>query len=279
MHPRPSEPLEAQERLGELFGSVADALVVYIPADSAESLTARAAAVDRALASPEGRRAGVAGTFGLSSLLPDPALVNARAARLASLDAGRIIADFRSAVAESSFAPEAFAHFEEFLGLLLSRRSGLSPERLIAEYPTLAATILSDRTIDRTDPRAPHEAITLVFFDHTLNDRSLRDTSIQGVQKLLASMPEQSDDPPPRRGLLPKPTLTGVTVVSHDLEQLIRKDVARVLAISLAAVLLTIVVAFHRIADIALSLIPVAAAVVAVVAYMATANERLNLAT
>jgi predicted RND superfamily exporter protein len=266
MHPRPNPPLEAQRRAAQLFGGIADPLLIHLTADSPDELVARAHAIDRALHSAQASPAGVSATFGLATLLPDPAARPALAARFALLDPDRIVADFTAAVQESLFDPAGFREYSEFLRTLTTAREPPGLDSL-ERYPSLAETSLAPpepAAAPGTGGARRREAVTYVFFDHSLDERAQRDGAVLTIRSLLAGVPGA--------------TLTGVTVVAYDVERLIRRDIPRVVAICGAAVLLTVIVLFRRPADVGLILLPVWWSVASVLAYMTLAGERINLA-
>jgi predicted RND superfamily exporter protein len=258
MHPRPSPPLEAQREISRRFSGVADSLLLLIDGDTPDGLAAAAHAATRALSGPEGRSIGYAGSFGLASLVPDPARQGPRAARLALLDPDAMIAAFQDAVLQSRFTPDAFHAYGEFLHVLLSHRK--APDvTVLASYPGLAGLVLPEDA----SGRAPTSTLTFLFFERNLDDRAERDRVVSGVRSLLAGVPGA--------------TLTGVSVVGGDLEAMIRRALPRVLAISAAAVVLTILLAFRRLADVLLALLPAVWSIGSVLAWMALGRERLNM--
>ncbi len=209
MHPRPNAPLEAQAKLVQRFGADPASLLVHLHADSPRQLVELAHEVAHRLDTPPVRSAGVAGTFGLSALLPDPRLIASRQAAMTPDQARAIVAEFRRAIADSSFSPEAYEPYAQFLEKLLDRPHAPTLQDL-KRYPTLAATLLSRDTLVG---QGPPEAITLLSLRHSLNDRAGRVAAVTAVREALTG--------------LPGATLTGLSVIQLDTEAIIARDLPR----------------------------------------------------
>jgi hypothetical protein len=115
MHPRPNPALETQDAIARRFGAVPGALLVHLRADTPAALVSLAHAVDERLGGARPREAGVVGTIGLATVLPDPAVVTRRLAEVGPGEADRAVADFRAAVADSPFDAAAFEPYAGFL--------------------------------------------------------------------------------------------------------------------------------------------------------------------
>ena len=212
MHPRPNPPLVAAAEVGRRMGADPGSMSVYLHAASPGELVRLAYAVDRRLATPAVRAAGVVGTIGLPSLLPDPAVVASRRFPPAEID--RVLADFRSAVGETAFDPAAFAGYETFLRFVLGGPKVPTPADLTA-YPRLAESMLS------RDEMAGHfrpgdcEAVTLLLVDRPLTRRADRVAAVSAVRAALADVPGA--------------TLTGLGVAGLAAESAVARDLPRLL--------------------------------------------------
>lgn len=260
MHPRPNRPLEAQARVGRLFGGAGDAMIVYMTAPDAVRLVTLAHEVDRRLRTDGARAAGVSGSLGLASLLPDPAASTARAEQIRSIDADRVIADFRAAVDASIFEPHAFDDFVKFLKTILTPGPVPGVEAL-RRYPALASEVLPDQT---PAPGEPQEAIALVWFSATLDEAGARARAVTGLREAL-------------RGL-DGATPTGLGAIGYDLEQAIKRELPRSLGFAGGAILVALFLYFRRPVEVALALVPVIFGVVSLLAFMRLTGDRFNMA-
>ncbi len=214
MHPKPNPPLDAAARIAARMGSDPGSMSVYLHAATAEELVRTAYAVDARLTAPAVRQAGVVGTIGLASLLPDPAAVAGR--RFAPAEVDRVLADFRSAVAETSFDPAAFAGYEAFLRFVLGGPRAPSLADLTG-YPRLAEAVLSrDEMAGRFRP-GDFEAVTLLRVDRPLTDRAAREAAVGAVRSALAGVPGA--------------TLTGLGVAGLAAESAVARDLPRLVGV------------------------------------------------
>jgi len=272
MHPKPNPALDTQTEIAGRFGSSPQSLVVYLEADDPEQLVALAHEVDRRLTSDAARSQGVAGTFGLATLLPDPRAVAARAAAIDQGEADRTVAAFRSAVADSPFDPAAYEPYARFLRMLLARRSAPTTADLL-KYPSLASLVLPRRDVEEASVRGdngrdssrarPHTAITVVLLDRPIDDRSTRGRVVDAVRSALRD--------------LPGATLTGISVVSHDAEAVVHRDLPLMLAVGTGVVALYLLAHFRSIRDTALVLLPTAFSVLCLLALMRLGGLKLNM--
>jgi predicted RND superfamily exporter protein len=263
MHPRPNRPLEAQQRIGELFGGAGDSMVVHMEAPDGRALAAMAHEVDRRLRSEAGRASGVVASLGPANLLPDPAAAAQRSAQIASIDAERVVADFGEALAESIFEPAAFEGYIEFLRELLTPREppGLADLR---RYPSVASQVLPASGPGRAPAGGAEEAIAMVWFAETLDESESRARAVVGLRGVLAGVPGA--------------TATGIGAIGHDLERAIRRELPRSLGVASGAVLVALLLYFRRPADVALALVPVVFGVVMLLAFMRLTRGRFNMA-
>jgi len=260
MHPQPNAPLEAQQRIAQRMGGSPGSLIVYLQAHSPEELVRLSHRVDERLRSDAAKRAGVLGTYGLPMLLPDPQRVAARRAQIRPDDADRVVADFRAAVAETGFAPAAFEPYADFLKHLLRDAKPPTINDVLAR-PELAKTVLArDAVAGRA---APTEAITLVFVDNPLEDAALRGKVIDAIRGSLAG--------------LDGATLTGLNVISHDVQATIQSDLQRVTLLAIAIVLLYLFAQLRTLHEPLLALVPMAFSLIMTLAVMHLLGKKLNM--
>lgn len=258
MHPRPNPALDAQAEIARRFGSSPESMIVHLKADSPDALMALSHRVRERLARDEARQGGVAGTFGLATLLPDPQLVPARLAAVAPGEADRVAADFRAVIADSPFDPDAYEPYAGFLQTLLSRRDAPGLAALSA-YPQLVRTVLPAAL---TTP-GPAEAITMVFLTSPAGDRASRDAAVDAARAALAD--------------LQGATLTGMSVLSHDVEAEVRRELPRLFALAAGLVAGYLLLHFRSIADALLSTLPTLFSFVVLLAVMRLGGQKLNL--
>lgn len=262
MHPRPNPAIDAQYHIARRFGISPGSLVVYLHAPSPEELVELSQSVDARLKQPVVRAAGIAGSYGLATLLPDPRVAPARMASISQSEADRVVSDFQAALAESGFAPQAFEGYSQFLRVLLTQHSVPSIQSLLA-YPRLAETILPASALRGISPT---EAITLVFADGSLDldrDREARDTVIRAARSALSG--------------LNGATVTGLGVVSHDTEQTVRSELPRLIIAAVVIVVAYLAVHFRSLGDAALSLLPGVFGMIVGAAVLRLCGQRLNM--
>ena len=261
MHPRPNPPLDAQREIARRFGHPGDTLLVYLEAQSPDELVMVAHRVDERMRSDAVGAVGVTATFGLASLLPDPAKMTAREDAIRSFDVERIRADFESVVAKSVFNPDAFARFLESLEALLTATRASAPTiSTLLRYPELAHGIFPTSVSVGTP--APTESITLVFFDEPLEDQATFSAAIDALRRAL-------DD-------IPGATLTGLSVIGRDAERAIRHDLPRLLILAAVVVFAWLLCYFRRLDDAFLALLPALFGLVTLLGVMSLAGLRLN---
>lgn len=255
MHPQPNPPIEAQRKIATRMGSSPESLVVLLHADSDDKLVALAHDVESRLKSDANKHAGVSSVLGISSLLPDPRVVESRKHAVSPEEANRILADFRAAIADSPFDPKAFEPYEGFLTELFRPKPPPTLETL-RQYPSLARNFL---------PKSPdlHEALTIVFIDHPLDERSERTRTINSIRHVLSD--------------LPGATLTGISVLSNDTEQTIQHELPKLLLIAAIVTILYLAAHFRSLRDTLLSLIPSVFSMICVLAISRIADVRLNM--
>lgn len=262
MHPRPNPALDTQSEIARRFGSSPQSLVVYLEAESAEALVTLAHQVDRRLAREAAGAQGVVGTFGLATLLPDPRTAAARASAVDDAEADRIVAAFRAAVADSAFDPAAYEPYAAFLRALLTRRAPPTTDELL-RYPSVASLVLPRTAPGGEQANKPHSAITLVSLGHGLEERNVRERTVESIRSALSDVPGA--------------TLTGLSVVAHDTEAVIHRDLPRMLAVGAAVVVAYLLAHFRSVRDTVLVLLPTAFSIVCLLAVLRLGALKLNM--
>lgn len=262
MHPRPNPPLDTGEHIRQRFHNHGDTFFIHLKADSADHLTARAHDVASALNTPAAHAAGIRSTLGLASLLPDPRTTSERAAFLSTLDAEALIAGVRRAFEDSSFNPASFEAYFTFLrSLLLNRRAPSLAD--VESTPALARLLLpSPSAREKTDASHRYQTVILVTTTPEASHREARSDFIAQTRDLLAPIPGA--------------TLTGVTVVGHDLESAARRDLARFSMLSTLLVVAWLLLLFSKPLDVLLALAPVLFAAVCLFGLMSVTRDKLN---
>ena len=257
MHPQPNAALQAQRQITRRFGAVLKRCWFISGRMTASRWRRLAHEAARRLSSPAVRKAGVAGTYGLATWLPDPKVVEQRAAQVDFAEADRVVADFNAAVSDSGFRQSAFEGYSQFLHDLLTRKTAPTAATL-AHYPGLSRSLLP------RDPAAPlTEAVTIIFLDHPTEDRAVRDAVIDAVGGALKD--------------LPGATLSGLPVVGHDAETAVWRELPRLLLAAMILVAGYLLLHFRDIRDMALSLLPAAFGLAALAAIVRLAGVKLNM--
>jgi predicted RND superfamily exporter protein len=255
MHPKPNAALDTQAEIARRFGASPESWIVFLQAKTPAHLLRLAHDVDRRLAGDAARTNGVAGSFGLATLLPDPRVASQRPAAT-DAEADRIVADFRAAVADSPFDAAAYEAYARFLRELLTRRNVPAVNDLL-QYPSLASLVLPRSAVDGHVPSngaSAQTAITLVSLDRGLEERQTRAHTIDAIRSALSD--------------LPGATLTGMTVVSQDAEAVVHRDLPLMLGVGSLAVAAYLLVHFRSVRDTVLIVIPTVFSVLVLMAAM-----------
>ncbi|MCH8253575.1 MAG: MMPL family transporter, partial [Planctomycetes bacterium] len=262
MHPRPNAPLAAQRRIAERFDVSPEAMIVLLESDGPDGLVSLSHRVASRLAGEGPRRAGVAGTYGLADLLPDPDGIPARRTMIEALDADRILQDFDAALQRSIFDPAAYEAYAAFLRRLLSESAppGIAA---LGEYPGLAETFLPTPRPDSVGGAHGAAALTYVHLAHPPETREHRDAVIRAIRQAL--------------GDVDGATLTGLSVIAGDTEHGIRRELSRLLGVAAGAVAIWLLLFFRSIRAAALALLPAGFGVLCLFAVMRITGTKLNM--
>lgn len=256
MHPRPNAPLEALQTISQRMGTSPGGLMIHLKADDDAKLVGLAHTVASRLKRDDVRSAGIAGTLSLASLLPDPSLTESRIAATGAQFAQRVIADFRAVIADSMFDPAATVQYEQFLRTILTATQPPSLQTL-QRYPKLAEMV-SPRAQERES-----ESIVLLFTRDATERREERDAVVQSIRSALADVPNA--------------TLTGLSVLGHDAEIAVRRDLPRLVLIALAAVTLYLAVHFRNLFSCMLATLPAIFAFACLFAFMRLTGQKLSM--
>ncbi|QOV88107.1 efflux RND transporter permease subunit [Humisphaera borealis] len=260
MHPQPNPPLAAEKKLAERFGSSPGGLLVHLRASSPDALLSLAHEVDRRLSSPAVRSAGVTGTFGLGTLLPDPATVARRRGVVTPAEIDRVIADFKAAIEDSPFDPKQYEGYTEFLRMALSQEKSPSLDDL-RRFPALSRSLLPAESIAVGSPA--NEAIAMVFIDRPTDSRDRREALVTATRQSLAGL----------NGV----TLTGLPVISMDTEVAIQRDLPLLLSISSGLCVLYMLFHYRSVTNTLLALLPTIFSLIVLAAAARWLDLRLNL--
>ena len=263
MHPRPHPALAAQDEISKRFGIAPDSIVVYLHADSDQKLVELSHDVSQRLSASGAEEAGVARTYGLATLLPDPRVAPARIAATGPVVADRVVNDFQSVMADAGFNLDAqpIKNYSTFLRVLLTQHAPPTIRDLLP-YGTLARTMLP-RAAFSSNTAHSSDAITVVFMRHTFSDRAYRDRAVNGVRTALDGL----------SGATP----TGLSVIAFDTEAAVRRDLPVLACIALAAVALYLAVHFRSVTNAALALAPTIFSFLVLLAVMHLAGQKLNM--
>jgi predicted RND superfamily exporter protein len=260
MHPQPNAPLAAQAKIANRMGGSPGSLIVYLQARTPQELLTLAHRVQQRLTTSSVRNAGVTGSYGLASLLPDPAVAARRAGEITPAQADRIVADFRAAIANTDFDPAAFGSYADGLKTLLTQPAPPTIADVLAR-PELAKTVLARDAVAGTLP--PTEAITLVFVNRTLENADERAQTIEAIRAALSD--------------LPGATLTGIIVIAHDIQATIQSDLPRLTLLAIGIVLLYLFAQLRTLREPLLALAPMVASLVVTLAVMHLTARKLNM--
>lgn len=260
MHPRPNPPLDAQMRIAQKMGGDVGSFLIHLRAQSSDQLLSLAHRVNTRLQAPAIRTLGVKGTWGLASLLPDPAVVQTRLGAIKPGEVERVLTDFRAVIADSIFESKAYEPYAEFLRILLARTSAPNIADLLP-YRRLAEGFLPSSAIKRG--LLPTEAITLIFIDKPVQNSAARNEIISTIRAALTDLPDA--------------TLTGMSVVSHDVEITIHHDLPRLLGVCIVLVVTYLVIQFRSLKDSLLSILPAVFSMICLLALSRLTNQKLNM--
>ncbi len=282
LHPQPNRAIDAQLEIGRRFANPTP-LIVLLEADSQSDLVRKAYEVRRRLSNAVMRDVGIGRTAGLAMLLPDPDTIPRRTKELADIDVNQVLASLRAALADSVFDPDQYVPAESssshptsspalssspphgayaaFLRRLLAPAT-IPDVQTLLDYPKLAELFVPREAIAR-EGSTPAMAITLVFTDRPLTERAARDALLARVRNALNGL----------NGV----TLTGMGVISHDGELLVRRDLPRLLFIALALVIVYLLIHFRNAKDAMLALLPAGFAMLWVLTIMHVSGMGLNL--
>lgn len=260
LHPRPNPALAAQAYLTELFGNVADPLLVHLRADSAKDLVSLAYDAQARLRRAAAAEADIAGMHSLAVWLPDTRNGWDNSPFMDEAQVAALLVDFDAAIQESVFAPEALRDYREFLRKLVSSSA---PPTLsdLATFPEMQQTLLPRNR--PTNDQSDYESIMTLFVKHPMTNRMDRERVVRATSEALHG--------------LPGAVLTGTAVMGHGAELAIRREVARVVEPSTLFVLAWVVIYFRRVGASLLAVLPAVSGFAVMMAVMHLMGWKLNL--
>ena len=263
MHPRPHPALAAQDEISRRFGIAPDSIVVYLHADSEQKLLELSHDVAQRLSTSSAQEAGVARTYSLATLLPDPRVAPTRIAATGPAVADRVVNDFQSVMRDAGFNLDAqpIKNYSTFLRVLLTQRAPPTISDLVP-FGTLARTMLPRAAFSSGGVHSA-DAITVVFTQHAFNDRAYRDRAVNGVRAALNGL----------TGATP----TGLSVIAFDTEAAVRRDLPVLAFIALIAVAIYLAIHFGSLTDATLALAPTIFSFLVLLAVMHLAGQKLNM--
>lgn len=262
MHPKPNAPLQTQQDIADAFPGRGETLLLYITAPNEQALIDRASRCTQLLRSDPQARAIVTSTLGIDALIPTTDEKSERRAFAMSLDVARAQVDFDQALSDSLFNPDAFTGYRDALAGLLRPGEGPTLAQL-REYPDLTPGLLPHNS--KTDHRSPAlwSAVSLVSTRDMPQTREARAAVIDAVRHALADVP----------GV----TLTGLTVVGHDVETQVRHELPRLMLLAGVVVIAWLALCYRSVRDVVLALLPVALGLLVTFAAIRLAGVGLNL--
>jgi predicted exporter len=255
MQPRPNPPREARAQIGRQFPGAAESMQVHLEASSSRGLIRLAHDVAQRLEAPALRAHGVDGTVGVAALLPRPETAEARAARIRALDADRVVEEFRRALEQSLFDPEAYEPYVTRLRALLAKDEPPGLETLRA-LPQSAGTIVPRQAVE------PPRARTIVQFDHRFESPQAQARAIAALEAALN----------PLEGV----TVTGMEVVGQRIKGALQGELPLLLSLAGAVVIAWLMLVFRRPVWVALSVLPATFSLILVPLVMAGLQLKLN---
>jgi len=258
MHPQPNRPLELLDEIATRFGAGGESWPVLIESDSSESILARAHDVHRALAAlveEQNLRLN-----GLATLLSDPSQAANRQRELRNIDVDRVLADLDAALSNSIFDPQAFDEFRTLLRDLLSPGPPPGLDHL-RSVPALAERLLASSQGGDGTPKV--WTVLLIERREPFHDSQQRQAFVDGLRRHLSTVPGA--------------TLTGISVVGMETERSILRGLQRVALVALVAIVVMLAIGLRRPLDVLLVLVPAAAGLIVVLAFVHLAGESINL--
>lgn len=260
LHPQPNPPLDAQRRIAARMGIAPGTAQLYLTAGSAEELLHTAHEVDRRLSSAKMKAAGMTGTFGIASLLPDPETSRRRRAGVDPRLIEQAPRDLLAAAADAGFQTKPFEPSANFLKTLLQPATPPPGLESLRKYPDVAQLLLSHTSIAGQEPR---DAMVMVFFDNPLDRRGPRDAAVRALQETLSDMP----------GVV----VTGMSAINDHVESAIYRDLPKLITFAIACIALTLWLHFRSLGLALLAVLPTIVSITVVLTFMRLMSLPLDL--
>jgi predicted RND superfamily exporter protein len=259
LHPQPNPPLDAQRRIASRMGIAPGTAQLYLTGDSPDSLLRTAHEVDRRLNDPRLKAAGCTGSFGIASLLPDPATSERRRAEIDPKLADRAAADLLAAASAAGFQAKPFDVSANFIRTLLAPTRPAPSLSTLQEqaadgrpkYADVAQLLLSHDSIAGGEPRA---AMVMVFFDNPLDRRAPRDAAIRTLHDALDGTP----------GVV----ITGMSAINDHVEASIYRDLPKLVAFAIVCIAITLWLHFRSLGLALLAVLPTIVSITVVLTFM-----------
>jgi hypothetical protein len=260
LHPQPNPPIEAQKKISQRMGIAPGTVQLYLEAATPDELLRSAHEVDRRLRDPKLAAAGMTGTFGIASLLPDPATAARRRAAIDPALADRASRELLDAAVAAGFQPKPFETSATFLTTLLAPSKPTPGIETLRAYPELGQLLLSHEAIAGGVPR---DAMVMVFFNNLLDRRVARDAALEALHAAL-------DD-------VPGVTITGMSAINSHVTAAIYRDLPRLVAGALACIALCLWLHFRSLKLALLAVLPTVVSITVVLTFMRAASLPLDL--
>jgi len=244
----------------ERFTGRGELVPVEVVASTPEGLVAAVHNAARAIRTAQPPIPGLVSVAGLHQLVPDPAVVPGRLARIAAFDSAGALDAFDQALDDSVFEPSAYAGYRRFLVSVLGAAKVPTVSDLM-DYPEVAQRLFARDTANAL-PGAPVRTILLVTMDKPLADREQRAAAIGA---LVAAAERQ-----------PGVTVAGLAAVSEELQAAVQTGLPISVAVSVGLVLIWLLIVFRRPVDVLLALIPLVFAGGATVMFMIATKQNFN---
>jgi hypothetical protein len=260
MHPRPNRPLELQQEVAHRFGAPANSVILLVEAGTDRALVERAHAARIALDGPRLAAAGLTGTFGIASLLPDPDRVEARLEQIRRIDVEAVLADFQRIAGDSAFNPAAFDDYAAALRTMLSVRTPPTLDELRGHADVIRGIL--PRAGSEAMTASPPRCVMLAHFSDSLDSHARRAEAVEALEAAVAE--------------LPGVTVTGLTAMGYHAESIIRRDLIRTMSFAAGCSVLLLLALVRRPGAVLLILMPTAFGLCWLLAAMHLTGERFN---
>ena len=260
MHPRPNPPLAVQRALADATGASPNGLLLLLRAPDADALLSGAHRIQAALTALHEAHPAIGRVVGPADLAPPPG----RTADLPDgADAATLLAHIDAAIARGPLRPAALAPARAQLAEALTARPPPAPADAAAPGAGLEA--LAELVLPRGADGDTREALVLITLTRPWEDLPERAALAAAIRRAVAAAA------PGVTG-----TLTGLNVMSLEIQSALQDALLRVVVVAALALLLILSLAFRQPYDVMLALTPVAIGVLALLAFVAATDTPLH---